>query len=129
MMSKKLNLDINNDNNHIIKEFLDIMHIYKLDYTNTFINLENNTLDQKIFNNWITKYNKLTLRKFEKINPRVIPRNHLIEKIINDSYNENFNNLYEFEKILKNPYNKNINNNFTNPPNSSEKIYETFCGT
>ncbi len=129
MMSKKLNLDINNDNNHIIKEFLDIMHIYKLDYTNTFINLENNTLDQKIFNNWITKYNKLTLRKFEKINPRVIPRNHLIEKIINESYNENFNNLYEFEKILKNPYNKNINNNFTNPPNSSEKIYETFCGT
>ena len=33
------------------------MHIYKLDYTNTFIDLKKNKLDKKIFKNWIKKYN------------------------------------------------------------------------
>ena len=42
MMSKKLSLDINNNNSEIIKEFLDLMHIHKLDYTNTFIDLKKN---------------------------------------------------------------------------------------
>ena len=129
MMSKKLNLDLNNDNTKIIKDFLDIMHIHKLDYTNTFINLENNNLDKNIFKNWYMKYNNLKNKKFDKINPIVIPRNHLIEQIINESNSGNFESLYEYEKILKNPYNRNIKNKFTNPPTENEKIYETFCGT
>ena len=129
MMSKKLNLDLNNDNTKIIKDFLDIMHIHKLDYTNTFINLENNNLDKNIFKDWYIKYNNLKNKKFDKINPIVIPRNHLIEQIINESHSGNFESLYEYEKILKNPYNRNIKNKFTNPPTDNEKIYETFCGT
>ena len=129
MMSKKLNLDLNNDNTKIIKDFLDIMHIHKLDYTNTFINLENNNLDKNIFKDWYIKYNNLKNKKFDKINPIVIPRNHLIEQIINESHSGNFESLYEYEKILKNPYNRNIKNKFTNPPTENEKIYETFCGT
>ncbi len=129
MMSKKLNLELNNDNENIIKDFLDLMHVYKLDYTNTFINLENNNLDKNIFNDWIKKYNKFKKQKFNNLNPTVIPRNHIIEKIINESYNENYNLLYEFEKILKNPYERNINKKFINPPNDDEKIYQTFCGT
>ena len=63
------------------------------------------------------------------MNPTVIPRNHIIEKKINETYNENYNLLYEFEKILKNPYEKNINKKFINPPTDDEKIYQTFCGT
>ena len=47
MMSKKLNLEITNNNSKIIKDFLDIMHIYKLDYTNTFVDLEKKKLDKK----------------------------------------------------------------------------------
>ena len=129
MMSKKLNLELNNDNENIIKDFLDLMHVYKLDYTNTFINLENNNLDKNIFNDWIKKYNKFKKQKFNNFNPTVIPRNHIIEKIINESYNGNYNLLYEFEKILKNPYERNINKKFINPPTDNEKIYQTFCGT
>ncbi len=129
MMSKKLGLNLNNDNNKIIKEFLDIMHIYKLDYTNTFIDLENNNLDKNIFKNWITKHNLLRDKKFNNINPTVIPRNHIIEKIINESYSGNFDDLYEFENILKYPYDRIVKEKFTKPPNDNEKIYETFCGT
>ena len=67
MMSMKLNLDTNNNNEEIVKEFLDLMHIYKLDYTNTFLDLENNTLDKKIFKNWEEKYKNNKLRKFKNL--------------------------------------------------------------
>ena len=128
MMSKKLYLDTNIDQS-IIKEFLDLMHIYKLDYTNTFISVQNNSLDKNIFKDWIKKYNKLSLKKYKNINPYFIPRNHIIEKIINETYGGNFSLLNEFKEILKDPYNKNINQKFVNPPSDNEKVYQTFCGT
>ena len=40
MMYKKINLSNDNKNKELEKELLDLMHIYKLDYTNTFINLK-----------------------------------------------------------------------------------------
>ncbi len=129
MMSKKLNLNLDQNNEAIIKEFLDLMHIYKLDYTNTFINLENNNLDNNIFNTWIQKYNKFNKKKFNNVNPKVIPRNHIIEKIINESYKGNLNLLYEFENIIKNPYQSNIDGKFQKLPSDNEKVYQTFCGT
>ncbi len=129
MMSMKLNLDTNYNNDKIIKEFLDLMHIYKLDYTNTFLNLENDTLDQNIFKDWEEKYKKNKLKKFKNVNPKIIPRNHIIEKIINDAYSNNYSKLYEFEKILKNPYKKIENKKYITPPMENEKVFETFCGT
>ena len=129
MMSMKLNLDTNNNNEEIVKEFLDLMHIYKLDYTNTFLDLENNTLDKKIFENWEEKYKNNKIRKFKNVNPQIIPRNHIIEEIINEVYSNNYSQLYEFEKLLKNPYEKIENKKYIAPPLESEKVFETFCGT
>ena len=129
MMSMKLNLDTNNNNEEIVKEFLDLMHIYKLDYTNTFLDLENNTLDKKIFKNWEEKYKNNKIRKFKNVNPQIIPRNHIIEEIINEVYSNNYGQLYEFEKLLKNPYEKIENKKYITPPLESEKVFETFCGT
>mgnify|MGYP001421352337 CR=1 FL=1 len=130
MMSKKLNLEITSDNSKIIKEFLDIMHIYKLDYTNTFVDLENKKLDKEIFKNWLTKYTQIKLKKHTNINPIIIPRNHIIEKIINDSYKKDFSSLIEFNEVLKKPYEKNtINKKYTKPPKENEKVFQTFCGT
>ncbi len=130
MMSMKLNLDTTNNNNEeIIKEFLDLMHIYKLDYTNTFLDLENNTLDKKIFKNWEEKYKNNKIRKFKNVNPQIIPRNHIIEEIINEVYSNNYSQLYEFEKLLKKPYEKIDNKKYITPPLESEKVFETFCGT
>ena len=38
MMKKKLNINGNHENDHeLINELLDLMHVFKLDYTNTFI--------------------------------------------------------------------------------------------
>ena len=125
----KLNLDTNYNNKEIVKEFLDLMHIYKLDYTNTFLNLENNTLNKNIFKSWEEKYRKKKLKKFRNINPKIIPRNHIIEQIINEVYSNNYTQLYNFEKLLKNPYDKIENKKYITPPLENEKVFETFCGT
>ncbi len=130
MMNKKLNLNKNQNNKSLINEFLDIMHVYKLDYTNTFINLDINRLNNKIFNNWIKEYSKKKLLKNNLTNPIIIPRNHLIERVINECYKGEYDNLYELENILKNPYDtKYINHKFTKAPEDNEKVQQTFCGT
>tara|TARA_Y100000768_G_scaffold335533_1_gene276782 strand:- start:784 stop:2172 length:1389 start_codon:yes stop_codon:yes gene_type:complete len=129
MMSKKMNLNLKQDNSQIIKEFLDLMHIYKLDYTNTFLDLNNNNLDLKIFKDWNNKYQKYEKQKYDKQNPIVIPRNHIIEEIINKAYDEDYSFLYEFEEVIKKPYSFPSNGKFLKQPSESEKVYETFCGT
>ena len=127
MMMKKLSLDNNDNNENLINEFLELMHIYKLDYTNTFLDLENNNLNKNIFNQWLAKYKKCKLKTYNKINPVITPRNHIIDKIINNSNDGNYEDLYKFEKQIKNPYDK--TKNYLNPPLDNEKVYETFCGT
>ncbi len=129
MMNKKLNLDENNHNRDIIKEFLDLMHIYKLDYTNTFLDLENNNLDKNIFNQWIKKYNKVNKKKYKNINPKIIPRNHIVEKIINEAQVGNYKTLHKFEKFYTNPYSNIRDEEFITPPLESQRVHETFCGT
>ena len=56
--------------------------------------------DEK-FINWLSKYNLRKSKKYKNINPFIIPRNHIIENIINDSHNKNFLNLISFNKIFK----------------------------
>ena len=53
MMYKKINLSNDNKNKELVLELLDLMHVYKLDYTNTFIDLKYEKLDKKIFKNWM----------------------------------------------------------------------------
>ncbi len=129
MMHKKLNLDHDKDYSNLIKEFLDIMHIHKLDYTNTFLDLKNNKLNRNIFNNWLMKYNQSNKKEYKKNNPNIIPRNHIIEKIINESNEGNYENLYKFNDQLKRPYGNIKNEYYIKPPIEDEKVYQTFCGT
>ena len=130
MMYKKINLSDDNKNKELVKELLDLMHIYKLDYTNTFIDLKYEKLDEKIFKNWMSKYSLRKKEKHRLINPVIIPRNHIIEEIINDSRNENYQSLYLFNKVIRKPYDKNsIDKKFLKPPDDNQKVYKTFCGT
>ena len=130
MMYKKINLSDDNKNKELVKELLDLMHIYKLDYTNTFIDLKYGKLDKKIFNNWMSKYSLRKKEKHHQINPIIIPRNHIIEEIINDSRNEDYQSLYLFNKVIRKPYDKNsIDKKFLTPPDDNQKVYKTFCGT
>ena len=60
MMKNKIgiNQDHANDKN-LIKELLDLMQVFKLDYTNTFIDIKNNTLKKyKFMHEWLSKFNQ-----------------------------------------------------------------------
>ena len=64
-------------------------------------------------------------------NPRIIPRNHIIEKALKKAEEGDLSKIKEYVKILKNPYSSmiNIEDEYLNPPNDSEKVLQTFCGT
>ena len=85
-----------NEDKSLISELLDIMQKNKADFTNTFSLLSENTLpDVELFKTeeflfWYKKW-KLRLEKESKTfedmkkimetnNPKIIPRNHLVEK-------------------------------------------------
>ena len=66
------------------------------------------------------------------VNPLFIPRNHLVEKAINETVEKNnLSMLDDLLEVLKNPFTekKKINLNFSRPPDNSEDIKNTFCGT
>jgi len=142
MMKEKIGLIEENEHDiKLINELLNIMHIFKLDYTNTFLDLKNNKLNKHIFfKDWLEKYknrkklemkDKDILKKIiEKSNPVIIPRNHIVEKYIKEAENNKFGNLKNFLKLIKNPYNSNkIPTNLKKPPLNQEKVFQTFCGT
>ena len=142
MMRNKLGLIEDNQNDiKLITELLNIMHVYKLDYTNTFLDLKNNKLNKHVFfKEWIVKYkdriklekkDKYILKNIkEKNNPKIIPRNHIVEKFIKEAENNNFENIKSFLNVIKKPYDSyKIPDNLKKLPSNEEKVYQTFCGT
>ena len=136
MMKNKIG--INQDHakdKDLIKELLDLMQVFKLDYTNTFIEIENDNFKKFDFmHEWIAKLNlRKQLNKNDKkvkfSNPKIIPRNHILENVLNECKNGNYKNLTRFISILKNPYSSDIPEEFIKEPTNEEKVYETFCGT
>ena len=136
MMKNKININQNHKNDiNLIKELLDLMHVFKLDYTNTFIDIENNNIKKFDFmKDWNSKFQdrkKLNHKKedINNYNPKIIPRNHNIENILN---NVEFGNLEELKAIfiyLKKPYDESIPEKYRQMPNEDEKVHQTFCGT
>ncbi len=136
MMKNKININQNHKNDiNLIKELLDLMHVFKLDYTNTFIDIENNNLKKFDFmKDWNSKFQdrkKLNHKKedINNYNPKIIPRNHNIENILN---NVEFGNLEQLKEIfiyLKKPYDESIPEKYRQMPNEDEKVHQTFCGT
>ena len=136
MMRKKIEINQTyEEDRSLIKELLDIMYVFKLDYTNTFIDIQDQNIEKyECMKNWNLKLKKRKkLNKNEEkninINPYIIPRNHIINKILDESDNDNFKNLHEMLGILKNPYRHLVPERYTQAPKEEEKIHQTFCGT
>ena len=147
MMRKKLGLlgEESKDENLII-DLLSWMHQNKADYTNTFCFLMNeNTQENKIYQNqgfvsWKQQWEERlklnrnsqekSLKLMRSVNPLVIPRNHKVEEVLKKANNGDLNPFNDFLKVLEKPYEKQTKtNNYQFPAQSSEKKYQTFCGT
>jgi uncharacterized protein YdiU (UPF0061 family) len=148
MMCKKIGLfREENEDEKLIKDLLEWMHVNKADYTNTFLSLMNkdikkrNSFQSPSFVEWNKRWNfrleknnkplEMSLQLMKKNNPLVIPRNHKVEESLEEANNKNnLKPLEELIKYLKNPYeNQTGISNYQDVPKPNDKKYKTFCGT
>ena len=134
MMKNKLQINNHNENDEkLIAELLDLMHVFKLDFTNTFIEIDNDQISKYDFmKNWFSKLKdrKKINKKFDEIkykhNTRIIPRNHLVEKVLNESENGNYSLLIKFIENLNDPYSNDIFNDFQEGQQMMKKFIKHF---
>lgn len=135
------------DDGKLIEELFDLMRKHKADYTNTFIALTFDDVDDKgLFksqeykdwnNKWKSRLNRqdksedLSKELMKNSNPSVIPRNHQVEKALDAAVKEgDFTVLHELLEAISNPYNHStIDKKYMCPPEPSLIPYRTFCGT
>ena len=125
---------------------LNLMEKNSVDYTNTFSDMTYETFSKgsfyksEEFKKWYKRYinrlkNGLIAKKesfnlMRSHNPCVIPRNHNLEYVIKEAFKNNYAPLLEILTVLKKPYKKKkVSEKFTLPSDSSNRIYQTFCGT
>ena len=132
-----------------INSWLDILEVENIDYTNSFLKLENLLKQKKNNESWnknskvenflekmtnILKEHSINydtvLKTMRENNPYYIPRNHLVDKAIKDILNGDFKIFQELLKILKNPFREKTGCElYQKEPKKNEIIESTFCGT
>lgn len=135
------------EDKNLIEELLDLMRRYKADYTNTFIYLTFDNLDEidlfssKEFKAWNRKWNDRLSRQeaskdiskglMNRSNPALIPRNHLVEEALEFAVNDgNYTPLHNLLDALSNPYEHlDIDDKYIKAPKLSSIPYKTYCGT
>jgi len=129
----------------LITELLKWIHTKGLDFTNTFrgLSLENSPqkrlFQEEPFLQWYQQWSRRIqdLPKQEVVttmnnnNPSVIPRNHIVQKVINRAVEDRDPQPVEdFLKNLENPYREvGIRDEFKQLPTPNERVFQTFCGT
>ena len=128
------------------QNLLQLMLEHKLDYTNTFYSLlqslngkPDSVVPQPLhdwLNHWHEKLEQQgmkesALKTMSEVNPVIIPRNHMIEKCIDDCLTEESSTQAEsYWRILKKPYqdSKEIEC-YKEVPKDGDAHYQTYCGT
>jgi len=124
----------------LVDELLELMTQLKSDYTNTFWALsqsEDSSLNRPEFLPWLEKWRSFLKNPshakalMRETNPVYIPRNHLVEKALDDAVKGNFRRFDELMGILATPYTFKANKEeYGRPPDTGFDIgYRTFCGT
>ena len=132
--------------NELISNLLNWMKSNQLDYTNTFRDLsetkkpEKEIYQTKEFSQWNDEWQKrlllnnqsksASIKLMKENNPAIIPRNHNVETALATTTKNNINQFQHLLSALKNPYQDNAQfEKYTLPPEPSNRIYQTFCGT
>ncbi len=125
----------------LITELLRIMAESRADFTNTFRALaggkaRDQFLDPKTFDIWETGWRKRLgdaddpVALMEATNPAYIPRNHRIEQMIQAAVAGDYGPFERLVTVLASPFDANDHaKDLTYPPEPSEVVQQTFCGT
>lgn len=149
-MAKKIgifNFKNNKEDKNLIDDFLKILEKNNIDYTNGFRRLSNNLIAQEpsTETDWLIGWQKkwinrlqnqtrdlnIIATKMNKVNPILIPRNHIIAGIIQKSvFQNNYDEFHTFLKAIEKPFAENTKyKKYYLPPKPNEKVINTFCGT
>ncbi|PKR76761.1 YdiU family protein [Halalkalibacillus sediminis] len=146
-MRKKLGIfDEKKQDKELIETLLDLMEEYKADYTNTFLALTFDRLEdsplhgKKEFSDWYKKWQeRLEGQKQSKDeskqlmksnNPAVIPRNHRVEEALSAAERGDLDVMNQLLDVLRDPYaHTSTQAEYSKPPEPSSEPYRTFCGT
>ncbi|HKM00567.1 MAG: YdiU family protein [Tissierellia bacterium] len=136
-----------NEDEKLIESLLNIMQKYNEDYTNTFIKLTFNKLDNSTmletseFKDWYNKWQERLQRQEESkeksndlmknFNPAVIPRNHRVEEALSAADEKgDYTVMESLLKVLSEPYAHTAEQaEYAELPPASSCKYKTFCGT
>ena len=138
------------ENEQSIKDLLNLMKSHETDYTQTFSSLNyylefndskpflNLFQNNKDITSWLEKWEKLIqdqskqsiLNKMKSINPIYIPRNHLIEEVIESANEGDFSLFHQLNKVLETPFSfQEDSENYSLAPKENQIVKQTFCGT
>ena len=152
LMCMKIGLDGSKKNNQeILRNLLKLMMDNESDFTITFRSLSDillNNSDNFLaqfhqkdevsgwINNWKSALNLENknvgeiISNLNNTNPMYIPRNHQVQKAIEESYLGNFKVLEEMLDVLKNPFQENDSlSHYSEAPSEQQRVTQTFCGT
>ena len=138
----------NEEDKNLITTFLNILEKNKIDFTNGFRVLSKVLVKEAVFytkdqeyldwhTNWLQRlaeqkkdFNNIA-EEINKINPILIPRNHVVADIIFKAVRENnYTELKLFLAAIENPFTENKEyQKYYAPPTEDERVIYTFCGT
>ncbi len=130
----------------LVDNLLQFMYTHKTDFTNTFSALINPEIfpthpilsdtGQPWLTQWNTRVNQQkggveAAKALMKIqNPFYIPRNHIVEQVLDQAVKGDLNELELWLQILKNPYQlQDVDNRYLLGIEDFRTEYKTYCGT
>ncbi|MDP9009149.1 MAG: YdiU family protein [Pseudomonadota bacterium] len=151
-MRRKLGLATNEEGDRgLVDDLLDAMHRHQADFTLTFRGLCDAAAEQREpragvfgarhFDDWVQRWRARLSREsmtpmaraeaMRLVNPAYIPRNHRIEQMIDAAIESaDFAPFEEFSAVLSHPFRDQSGlAAYASPPQPSERVLQTFCGT
>ena len=138
---RKIGLSTSEDGDvDLIEALLDAMRLAGADFTITFRKLANGEEPDGL-GAWMPSWRERTARDpqseterlalMQSANPAYIPRNHLVEEMIQAAVERgDYAPFRRMLGVLSNPYREQDGaERFGEAPGPSEKVYRTFCGT
>ncbi len=122
------------DDMNLITAILKYLERNNLDFTNSFLELTNLEFpDKKIEKNWLKRIanKEKAVSLMTKSNPRIIARNHLVEKAVQSALDGDYTFFYNLHHDLKHPFTQRdyLTEGLKEPPTPDEIVQNTFCGT
>ncbi len=129
----------------LVDGLLSLMETNKADYTQVFLALQHDKepdgplFRQEEFRAWVEKWKNTHLGDERKtpsltlmntLNPKVIPRNHWVENVLEAAVEGNLTPFSQLMGMLSKPYGTHTDElQFQQIPEGFDARYQTFCGT